>query len=84
MRLLAFSIRDAKAEAFMRPFFSPTAGLAIRSFRDLVNDPASEVGRHPEDYTLFRIGSFDELSGELVKEEPVFSLGLAATFKESV
>lgn len=84
MRLLAFSIRDAKAEAFMRPFFASTRGLAIRAFVDLVNSGNGEpVAKHPDDFALFCIGEFDELTGELVKLEQPVSLGIASTFKES-
>jgi len=85
MKLLVFSVYDAKAEAFMRPFFAPTRGLAIRSFRDGVNAGGEEpLAKHPEDYTLYEVGSFDEGSGELVSLEPRFSLGLASTFKEQI
>jgi len=84
MRLLAFSVRDSKAEAFMRPFFAPTKGLAVRGFRDAVNTKGEPMNAHPDDYTLFQIGEFDETSGELVKLASPVSLGLASTFKEVV
>lgn len=85
MKLLVFSVRDSKAEAFTRPFFAQTRGMAVRGFRDAVNGDQNEpIAKHPEDFTLFHIGEFDELTGELVKLQSPFSLGLASTFKESV
>jgi len=77
----AFTIRDSAAEAFMRPFFAQSSGAAIRSFSDMVNsdDKDHPVGQHPEDYTLFSIGSFDEQTG-LMKVHPPESLGNGATF----
>ncbi len=79
--LSAFTIRDSAAEAFMRPFFSQSKGAAIRSFSDLVNgDDDHPVAQHPQDYTLFEIGSFDELKGEFTAHEPR-SLGNGATFR---
>lgn len=68
--LNAFTIRDSAAEAYMRPFFAQSPGAAIRSFSDLVNDPEHPIGQHPEDYTLFQIGEFEELSGVLEVYEP--------------
>lgn len=85
MKLLVFSVRDAKAEAFMRPFFAPTRGLAIRSFVDLVNSGNGEpVAKHPEDFCLFQLGEFNELTGQLTELEQPLSLGIASTYKESV
>lgn len=84
MKLLAFSIRDAKAEAFMRPFFAPTRGLAVRTFSDLVNSGNGEsVAKHPEDFCLFQVGEFDELTGELVNLDQPVSLGVATIFREA-
>lgn len=83
MRLIAFSVFDAKAEAFLRPFFAETRGLALRSFRDAANDASSEMCKHAEDYTLFHIGVFHLESAKLEACVPE-SLGNALTFKESL
>jgi len=81
MMLMAFSVFDAKADAYLRPFFAETKGLALRSFIDSVQDPQSPMFRHAEDYTLFRIGVFDQSSGKL---EPCIpeAMGNAVQFKE--
>jgi len=60
MILACFTIHDSKAEAYMQPFFFPTRGLAIRTFTDMANDSQSNIGRYPEDYTLFEIGHYDD------------------------
>lgn len=57
-----FTIYDVKAQAYSMPFFQPTIGLAVRGFTDAANDRKSAVGRHPADYVLFEIGSFDDAS----------------------
>jgi len=82
-RLLAFSVYDSKAEAYLRPFFAETRGLALRSFRDAANDPTAEMCVHAADYTLFEVGSFDQVKGEFTPSVPV-TLGNALTFKEKV
>lgn len=70
MTLLLFSVFDSKAEAFLRPFLAETKGLAARSFTDACNDPEHEMCKHAEDYTLFCVGEFDQVTGELVGTQP--------------
>lgn len=65
MKLNAYTIYDVASGAYMRPFFSQADGMAVRGFKDIANDPEHEVGKHPEDYTLFRIGDFNERTGTL-------------------
>ena len=66
-----FSVFDSKLNAYMTPFFAKNVGVALRSFSDLVSDSRSVVAQHPEDFFLFRIGSFSEDSGEIVPETPL-------------
>lgn len=79
--MLIFSIRDEKANAFLKPFFAPTVDYAIRMLSDLVNEPNHEFQKHAHDYNLFQIGEFDEFKGTLKGIEP-FHLGLAATYRQ--
>lgn len=64
------SIRDAATGAYSRPAFVAAEGAAFRSFRDEVNrnDPANELFRHPGDFDLFRLGTFDDVSGTFAPE----------------
>jgi hypothetical protein len=62
MKMVA--IHDSKAEAYMTPIFVQATGMAIRSFSDAINGDG-EFAKHPEDYTLFLLGDFDELSGKV-------------------
>lgn len=71
MILRAYSIYDRKALAYHPPFFQATDGSATRSFADLANDTTTMVGRHPNDYVLFCIGSYDDSKGLLVGMSPV-------------
>lgn len=72
--LKAFSIRDAKAGVFGRPFFFISAGVAMRVFGDMCNDPNDPVGQHPEDYTLFELASWDEDTGMFTQDHQAKSL----------
>lgn len=63
MTLKAYSIRDSKAEVYNTPFFSKTHGEAERNFAQLTRDDKSMVNKYPEDYDLYHIGTYDDLSG---------------------
>lgn len=67
-----FAIRDAKAELFGNPFYEGTKGSAIRAFSDLVNreDGNNMVNRHPGDYALFHLGTYDDSDGKFVSVIP--------------
>lgn len=66
MSLLAFAVRDAKAEAFVgSPIFVAARGLAVRSFADMVNNAETEFGKYPADFTLFEVGTYDPRNGLL-------------------
>ena len=53
----------------VRSFFTfnaVTEGAAQRMIGDMVSSEGHAFNRHPEDYTLFEVGTFDDVSGELV------------------
>ncbi len=76
----AFTVFDSKTEAYLRPFFCLSTGEAIRSFSDAVNDSSSMFFRHPADFHLFEIGTFEDQTAEL-EGERLTNLGCALTFK---
>lgn len=65
MKHKIFSIYDSAAKAYLTPFFLPEEGMAIRSFRDCVNDQEHAFGRNPADYTLFTIGAWADNTSTL-------------------
>lgn len=58
-----FAVYDSKAESFGQPFFAVNAAVATRMFQAAVQDPETPVGRHPEDFSLFRIGIWNADTG---------------------
>ena len=73
MTLNVVSIRDSKSGIFSRPFFVPHIGVGRRMFGDLAVDVQTDVGKHPEDYALYHLGDYDDVSGALVSNsQPVF------------
>ncbi len=62
MKHKVFCVYDSAADAYLPPFFLPEQGQAIRVFGDCVNSADHQFGKHPGDYTLFFLGSFDDRS----------------------
>lgn len=78
--LKVFSIYDSKAEAYLQPFFSPTRGMAIRSFQNAANTAGHDFNRFAADFTLFELGEFEPNSGNFNLLEHHQNLGKAAEF----
>lgn len=60
MKTVVMASYDKKARVFMKPFFVSHQDVGVRAFKDAVNDQATEIGRNPEDFTLYRLGTFDD------------------------
>jgi hypothetical protein len=59
-----FSIYDGAAKCFLTPFSMRSQGEAIRAFGDSVGDSSQMISKHPEDFTLWFLGVFDEETGD--------------------
>lgn len=72
-----FSVFDNAAKAFYPPFYQRSTAEAIRSFSDSVRDTKHVFCAHPEDYTLFEVGAFDDSNCQLVGLDPPHRVMLA-------
>lgn len=79
--LKIFSVYDQKARAFLPPFFLPERAMAERVFTDCVNSDDHQFGRHPEDYTLIEIGTFDDKDGLLLPKDIPDTIGTGLQYK---
>lgn len=79
-----FSIHDSKAAAFLPPFILPRVEMAQRAFADCVNSESHQFHAHPEDYTLFHMGNFDDETGEIHPKTTPTSLGLGLQYIKKV
>lgn len=70
MKMNFYSVFDSAVNAYMRPFVMQADNQAIRMFTDEAVNAESDISKHPEDYSLFRLGSFDDNEGEIIPEEP--------------
>lgn len=70
MNLNIYSVYDRAVGTYGSPFAALAHGQAIRNFADLTNDQRSTISKHPGDFTLFHIGTFNDQLGQLVECKP--------------
>lgn len=81
MKLYMFSIFDSKACAYLQPFFSVNAQVAMRAFQGACRDPGHDFGRFPADYTLMSLGEWDQTTGVVTMFEVQGNLGNGVQFQ---
>ena len=86
MKMIVVSIKDRAADAFGRPFYVPSVGVAIRSFQDEVNRASedNQMYQHPDDFDLYDLGSFDDNTGSFTLHESPALLTLGKQVKAEV
>lgn len=60
------AIFDIKAEVYLPPMVFRSLGEAERVFGDICADPKSNISKHPEDYKLFELGTFNDDDAQVV------------------
>lgn len=62
---LVCSVFDKKAQLWSTPFFSHSDVVAIRDFAAAVKGSGG-IAQFPDDYELWSIGQWDDVSGDFV------------------
>jgi hypothetical protein len=79
MKQIICTVKDRAADAYGRPMFVPSAGVAIRSFSDEINrdNADNQLFNHPDDFDLYELGEFDDNTGlfSLHEQPKLLSLG---------
>jgi hypothetical protein len=64
MSKVYYAVYDKKAEMYSTPFLEIKDGTAIRAVQDLViNNKDHAFAKHPSDFSLHRLGEFDDTTG---------------------
>lgn len=73
MTKVYYAVYDTKADMYATPFLEIKDGTAIRAVQDLViNNKDHPFAKHPSDFSLHRLGEFDEHTGVITgKEKPI-------------
>lgn len=59
-----YAIFDSVANMYNKPFHQVNEAVALRTCKDLANDPNSEIAKNPDNYSLFHLGEYDDATAE--------------------
>lgn len=65
-----FTIRDSAIDSYGNPFCARSIPEATRIFLDEVRNPESQLHKHPEDFALFHLGSYNPDTGLFSTDTP--------------
>lgn len=68
MLLEIYSIYDEKSSAYLQPFFMQNESQAVRAMLDIMHDMNHSFYRFASDYTLFKLGTFDNHNGSIISD----------------
>jgi hypothetical protein len=87
MKMVCVSIKDTAADAFGRPAFVASEGVAVRQFQDEVNrsNDDNQLYKHPDDFHLYYLGLFDDATGffELLETPKLIARAKEVMIRES-
>ena len=66
MKSNVYAVRDNLCGFYLPPTIGDNDAAMVRAFGDVATKGGTPIGDHPEDYTLEKIGEFDNESGVLV------------------
>lgn len=64
MKILV-ALLDVKTETFLAPMAVVTRGEAERVYVEILRSAETIVGKHPNDFPLYEIGTYDERTGQV-------------------
>lgn len=67
------ALYDRATEAYAPILTTHTRGEAIRSFRTECQNKESPINRHPTDFELHALGSFNEVTGEIIPHKEIIA-----------
>ena len=70
MKINLYAVRDTKSMTFGRPFLLQNDEMAMRSFMSAVTGADEPMSEYPDDYTLYRIGEYDDTTGLIEGHNP--------------
>ena len=65
MKVNLFAVYDTASEVYDGPHPAATDGVALRNFRNVARNPDSTVGKNPEYFSIWRVGEWNDATGEV-------------------
>jgi len=72
MKIGIYAIYDKKTKCFDKPWSLRFEEEAKRQFQIVREDKENKYGKNPEDFDLYLIAAFDDMSGEVEYTKPTF------------
>ncbi len=69
MKVQCYAIFDTCSGIYEKPFFSTADDLVKREFQDIATAADHPISKHPEHYSLWRLGTFDNQTGKILDEQ---------------
>jgi len=70
-----YCLYDDKARHFGSPVVDVSLGALVRGLNDLVAAGDSLIAKHPKDFVVYEMGSFDDLNGVFEIRTPALRIG---------
>ncbi len=69
MKVQLYAIFDTCSGIYEKPFFSTHDDLVRREFQDVATGAEHPINKHPEHYSLWRLGVFNNENGDIHNEQ---------------
>lgn len=76
------AVFDSAVNCYARPVFVASVRVAVRQFQDEVNRVSEDnpMNRHPEDFSLYHLGTFEDEGGYIARLEKPERIARASDF----
>lgn len=68
MKMNLYSVYDKISKLYTQPMILLNDDIALRIIANCVRNPEHNYSLNPEDYSLYRVGSFDDNTAEILQE----------------
>ena len=65
-----YAVYDRASGIYDGPLRGAADGLVVRQFCDMCIGTETDISKHPEDFTLFKLGMFNDGTGEFETQPP--------------
>ncbi len=69
MKVQLYAVFDQCAGIYEKPIFSTADDVVKREFQDIATSEDHAFAKHPEHYSLWRLGNFNNENGQLIDED---------------
>jgi len=68
MKQQIYAIYDSCAGIYDSPHFANSDDIVRRQFQDIATAADNPISKHPEHYSLWRLGGWDNTNGKIINE----------------